>query len=113
MAKRAWLLVIVGVLGALLVWRRSRPDVSPALLQWTNVVALASPPSGLDWDRLDAHPAVQEAVRGVDPDRLREALGDAGLEGLWVAVSPEAPSGAELPLVDRFASGGVVFAEKC
>ena len=108
MAKWAWLLVIVGVLGALLVWRQSRPEASPALLQWTDVVALAPPPPGLDWDRLDAHPAVQEAVRGVDPDRLRQALGDAGLQGLWVAVSLEAPSGVQLPLADRFASGGVV-----
>ncbi len=108
MAKRAWLLVILGVVGALLVWRQSRPQVSAALSQWTNVVALRSPPPGLDWEPLDAHPAVDEALQGVDPDRLREALQDAGLQGLWIAVSPEAPSGAELQLVDRFASGGVV-----
>jgi hypothetical protein len=108
MAKRAWLLVIVGVLGALVVWRQSRPQASAPLLQWTNVVALVSAPPGLDWDPLEAHPAVEEAVRGVDPDRLREALEDAGLQGLWVPVSPEALTGAELPLDDRFAAGGVV-----
>ena len=108
MAKRAWLLVIVGVLGALVVWRQSRPQPSAPLLQWTNVVALVSPPPGLNWDPLEAHPAVEEAVQGVDPDRLREALKDAGLQGLWVAVSPGALAGAELPLEDRFAGGGVV-----
>jgi hypothetical protein len=108
MAKRAWLLVIVGVLGALVVWRQSRPQASAPLLQWTNVVALVSAPPGLDWDPLEAHPSVEEAVRGVDPDRLREALEDAGLQGLWVPVSPEALTGAELPLDDRFAAGGVV-----
>ncbi|TNF59222.1 MAG: hypothetical protein EP303_08515 [Deltaproteobacteria bacterium] len=108
MAKRTWLLVIVGLLGALVLWRQSRPQASAVLMQWTDVVALVSPPPGLDWDRVDAHPAIEEALRGIDPARLREALGDAGLRGLWVAVSPEAPSGAELPLVDRFASGGVI-----
>jgi hypothetical protein len=71
-------------------------------------VALVSPPEGLHWDPLDAHPEVKKAVDGVDPDRLREALRNAGLEGLWAAVSPEASAGAELPLGDRFASGGVV-----
>jgi len=108
MAKRAWVLVIVGVLGALLVWRQSRTQTPAPLLQWTNVVALVSPPPGLGWDRLEAHPAVEEAVQGVDPDRLREALEDAGLQGLWVAVSPEAVAGAERPLAQRLASGGVV-----
>jgi hypothetical protein len=108
MAKRAWLLVIVGVFGALVVWRQSRPQAPPRLLQWTNVVALVAPPAGLAWERLDAHPAVKEAVQGVDPERLREALEDAGLQGLWVAVSPERAAGAERPLAKRLASGGVV-----
>ena len=108
MAKRAWLLVIVGVLGALVVWRQSRPQASARLLQWTNVVALVSPPPGLDWDRPDAHPAVKEALQGADPERLREALEGAGLRGVWVAVSSETVAGAELPLADRFASGGAV-----
>jgi len=108
MAKRAWLLVVVGVLGALVVWRQSRPMPSASLLQWTKVVAVVSPPPGLDWDRLDAHPAVGEALQDVDPDRLREALQGAGLQGLWVAVSPEALAGGELPLAKRFAAGGVV-----
>lgn len=107
MAKRAWLLVIVGFLGALVLWRQSRPPASALLTQWTNVVAVVPPP-GVDWDPLDAHPSVQAAVQGVDPDRLREALLDAGLRGLWVSVTPETPSGVELPLVDRFSSGGVV-----
>jgi hypothetical protein len=108
MAKRAWFLVIVGALGALVAWQQSRPVAPASLLPWANVVALVSPPPGLEWDRLDAHPAVKEAVQGVDPDGLREALKGAGLQGLWVAVSPETLAGAELPLSDRFASGGVV-----
>ena len=108
MAKRAWLLVIVGILGAALLWWQSRPQAPAPLLRRTDVVALVSPPPGLDWDRLDAHPAVKEAVEGVDPDRLREAMGAAGLQGLWVAASPERLAGAELPLARRFASGAVV-----
>lgn len=108
MAKRGWLLVVLGVAGALLVWRQSRPEASTALLQWSNIVALVSPPLGLDWDAAETHPAVNEAVQGVDPDRLREALQAAGLRGLWVGVSVEPPSGAELPLAERFAAGGVV-----
>ena len=108
MAKRAWLLVILGVLGALLVWRQSRPEPAVALRQWTGVVALVSPPSGLDWDRVDAHPEVEDAAEGVDPERLRQALRAAGLQGVWVGVSVEPPSGAELSLAERFSAGGVV-----
>lgn len=108
MAKRAWLLVIVGVLGALVLWRQSRPEASAALRQWTNVVAVVSPPRGLEWDPIETHPTVAEALRGVDPDRLRDVLRDEGLQGLWVAVSPEMQFGSELPLVDRLTSGGVV-----
>jgi len=108
MAKRAWLLVIFLGVAALLVWRQSRPQASIALAQWTRVVAAVTAPAGLGWDRLDAHPSVQEALRGVDPDRLRAAMHDAGLRGVWVGVAPEAAWGPELPLVDRFSAGGVV-----
>jgi hypothetical protein len=108
MAKRAWLLVVVGVLGAWVVWRQSRPVAPASLARRTNVVALVSPPSGLDWDSVDAHPEINEAVRGSDPDRLREALAAAGLQCLWVPVNPKALVGAELPLADRFSAGGVV-----
>jgi hypothetical protein len=97
MAKRSWLLAILGVTGALLLWRQSRPEASPALLQWTQVVAVVAPPAGLDWDRVDAHPEVKDAADGSDPVRLREALKAAGLQGLWVGVS-----------VQRFAAGSVV-----
>ncbi len=108
MAKRGWLLVILGVAGALLVWRQSRPEVPALLRQWTRVVALVPPPRGLDWDPVRAYPAIEDAVEGVDPERLREALRAAGLQGLWVGVSVERPSGAELSLAGRLASGGVV-----
>jgi hypothetical protein len=108
MAKRVWLLVMVGALGAWVVWEQSRPVAPGLLLQWTNVVAVAPPPSGLDWEELDSHPIVGEVVRGTDPDLLREALEEAGLAGVWVAARPKAFVGAELPLVDRFASGSVV-----
>lgn len=108
MAKRSWLLVILGVVGALLLWRQSRPEASPALLQWTGVAALVAPPVGLDWDRVDAYPEVKKAVEGSDPVPLREALKAAGLRGLWVGLSVEPPSGGQLPLAERFAAGGVV-----
>lgn len=108
MAKRGWFWVVLGALVAVLVWRESRPQPSAALLQWTNVVALVSPPRGTGWEPVAKHPAVSEAIRGTDPDRLRETMRDAGLEGIWVAVEPESPSGPELPLAARFAAGGVV-----
>jgi hypothetical protein len=107
-AKRVWLLVLLGVVGTLVVWWQSRPEPSGLLLRRKDIVAVASPPLGVDWEPLDAHPAVREAVRGVDPDRLRDALSRAGLRGIWVAVTAEARSGAELPLLDRFSSGDVV-----
>lgn len=108
MAKRGWFLVILGVAGALLVWRQSRPPASPTLQQWTGVVTLAAEPQGVDWDEIDAHPAVAAALKGSDPDRLAEALRAAGLRGLWVGVSVDTPTGGELPLADRFASAAVV-----
>ena len=75
MAKRAWLLVIVGALGVWVAWQQSRPVAPASLLQWTNVVALVSPPSGLDWDELDSelHPS-QFTIESM-PSRLAR-LGD-------------------------------------
>ena len=108
MAKRSWMLAILGVIAAMLLWRQSRPEASPSLLQWTKVAAVVAPPAGLDWDRVDAHPEVKEAVGGSDPVRLREALKAAGLQGLWVGVSVEPRLGLELPLAERFAAGSVV-----
>jgi hypothetical protein len=107
-AKRVWLLVLFGVVGTLVVWWQSRSQTSGLLLPRTDIVAVESPPRGVDWEPLDAHPAVGAAVRGVDPQRLRDALSQAGLRGLWVAITPEARSGAELRLLDRFSSGDVV-----
>ncbi|MGB8331336.1 MAG: hypothetical protein WCE62_14520 [Polyangiales bacterium] len=108
MAKRAWLVAIFLGLAAFLVWRQSQPQPSIALSRWTHVVAAVTPPSSLGWERLDAHPSVSEALQGVNPDPLLAALRDAGLDGLWVGVSDEAPSGLEQTLADRFSSGGVV-----
>jgi len=108
MAKRSWLLAILGVIGALLLWRQSRPEASAALLQWTKVAALVAPPAGVDWDWVDAYPEVQEAVKGTDPARLREALKGAGLQGLWVGVSVGLSVDADFPLAKRFAGGAVV-----
>lgn len=107
-AKRVWLLVLVGVVGTLVVWWQSRSQPSGLLLRWTGIVAVESPPPGVDWEPLDAHPAVSVAVRGVDPDKLRDALRQDRLRGLWVAVAPASRFEAELPLLDRFSSGDVV-----
>ena len=83
--------------------------LDPRSCSGPRVVALASPPAGLDWEELDAHPAVRDAVHGADPGRLREALNEADLQGLWVAVSPGgAHEARDLPLDERFSSGGVV-----
>jgi len=108
MAKRTWLLVVLGVAGALILWRQSQPEASSALRQWTQVAALVAPPAGLDWERIDAYPEVKKAVEGSDPVRLREALAGAGLRGLWVGVSVLPKTGADLPLAERFAAGAVV-----
>lgn len=108
MAKRTWLLVVLGVAGALILWRQSQPEPSSALRQWTQVAALVAPPAGLAWERIDAYPEVNKAVEGSDPVRLREALDGAGLRGLWVGVSVQPKTGADLPLAERFAAGAVV-----
>lgn len=108
MAKRVWFLLIVGVLGALVIWRQSRSRPPVALSQWSEVVAFDTPPRRLDWARAQAHPSVREAADGTDPDRLRAAMREAGLRGLWVAAAPAAPAEPELPLVERFSAGGII-----
>jgi hypothetical protein len=89
------------------LWSR-QPAPPEALASWTDVAAVASPPRGVPWRPLDAYPAVAKALRGTDPEALRDALGNAGLDGLWVAMMPRAPSEPSLPLRERFASAEVV-----
>ncbi len=108
MAKRAWLLVALGALGAWVVWHQSRPGLSVDLSQWSDVVAAAPAPPGLKWASADAHPAIGEAAAGTDPDRLREALGAEGMDGVWVGASPGVVAGAQAPLLKRFEAGEVV-----
>jgi len=100
--------LLVGV-AAVLIWIRGGRSEPPAVLaRWTDAVALVPPPRGLDWVDVKGYPAVDEALRGIDPDALRQALDEAGLDALWVGVTPEAPWGPELPLASRFAAGGVI-----
>ncbi len=108
-AKRTWLwLFLVGVV-AFAIWKYDRgPEPPAALVPWTDVVALVSPPRGLEWPDVKRYPSVGEALRGSDPEALRQALDEAGLDALWVGVTPDATWGPELPLADRFAAGGVV-----
>ena len=100
MARWVWLSVVLGavvVVGALFVWKPAERTTPALLLQQTGVVALAPPPPGVDWPLAEDHPAVREAANGTDPDRLRSALLDAGLSGLWVEVTPYAAWDPELP----------------
>lgn len=107
-----WLLVGLGVGGiafaAAFLWNTGTPTAPARLPQRSGVVALAPAPAGVSWDAADAHPEVQEAVRGTDPDRLRSALQDAGLVGLWVEAKPRGSWDPELPLEQRFAAAGVI-----
>jgi hypothetical protein len=108
-AKRTWLWVLLVGAVAFAIWKYDRgPEPPTALRAWTDVVALVSPPRGLQWPDLKRYPAVGKALRGSDPEALRHTLDEAGLNALWVGVTPDAPWGAELPLADRFASGGVI-----
>ncbi len=101
-------MLLVGAV-AVVIWNyQRRPEPPAALTPWTDVVALVPPPRGLDWVDSKDYPAVSEAVRGFDPDALRDALDEAELNALWVGVTPKAPWGPELPLADRFAAGGVI-----
>jgi hypothetical protein len=102
------LLVVLGVVGALVVWRQSRPEASVSLAQWTEVVALAAAPRGVNWASIDLHPEVKEAVGGTNPEALREAMQEAGLRGLWVGVAPGATADPEIALAKRFSAGAVV-----
>lgn len=108
MAKRGWLLLVLGVLGAVVLWRQSRPEPSTSLSGWSDVVAAAPSPSGLAWTALEAHPGVQEALAGVNPEKLVEAMKSASLRGIWVGVTPEQPALTNRPLIERFTTGGIV-----
>jgi hypothetical protein len=101
-------LVVLGVIGALVVWRQSRPRASVSLSKWTEVVAFAPAPPGLDWKSPEAHAGLQDAMDGADPDRLRDAMRGAGLQGLWVATTPVTEAGADVPLTKRFGAGQIV-----
>jgi hypothetical protein len=107
-AKRGWVLVALAVVGAVLVWQRSRPETSVRLGQWTEIVAVAPRPAEVDWPSIDAYPLVEEALSDTNPERLREAMQEVGLRGLWVGVTPGASEDPELPLERRFAAGGIV-----
>lgn len=109
MAKRTWFwLFLVGVAAVVIWMREARPDPPSVLARWTDTVALVRPPWGLDWADVEEYPAVNEALRGLNPEALRSALDEAELDALWVGMTPEAPWGPDLPLADRFAAGGVV-----
>lgn len=115
MARWVWLSVALGagVLVAVLLaerlpWKPAAHAPSARLLQHERVLALAPPPPGAEWDGAEDHPALLEAVNGTDPDRLRSALSEAGLAGLWTEVRPKGRWEPELPLAERFAAGGVV-----
>jgi len=111
-AKRGWLwvalTVALAVVGAAWLGRQGRPESFLRLGQWTEIVALAPPPAGVDWPSIDAHPSVKEAVEGTNPEILRKAMQDAGLRGLWVRVTPGASADPELSLHERLSAGGIV-----
>ena len=107
-AKRGLVLVALCAVAAAVLWQQGRPASSVPLGRYTEVVALASPPRGVDWAPIDAHPAVKEAVSGTNPEVLREAMRGAGLHGLWFMVTPGASTGPDLALEKRFSAGGIV-----
>jgi hypothetical protein len=108
MAKRTWLVLLLLVAGAWVLWRQSGLQPSAALLQWTGIAALVPPPADIGWERVDAYPEVNKAVEGSNPVGLREALQASGLRGLWVGVSMQPKTGGDLSLAERFANGAVV-----
>lgn len=112
MGKWVWVLALAaGVIAALVslrLWEQDERAPTALLGQRAGVVALAAAPRGMKWVPVDEHPAVREAARQSDPERLRIALQEAGLSRLWVEVQPTAPWDPELPLEQRFSAGGVV-----
>ena len=108
-AKRMWRWLLVGgVLAGLAIGLVRRPEPPTVLSRWTRVVAVATAPRGLDWPGVDSYPEVATAIASHDPEALQNALERAGLEALWVGVTPDGSWNPELPLIDRFAAGGVV-----
>jgi hypothetical protein len=108
-AKRTWFwLFSVGAVVVAIWMVENRSEPPSVLAPWTDVAALVPAPRGLDWGEVTNYPTVNEALRGFDPDALRRSLDEAGLDALWVGVTPESPWGPELPLADRFAAGGVI-----
>lgn len=108
MAKRAWLWLLIAVVGAWTIWFFRRPEPSAALSKVESALALAPVPSGLDWAPPDRHPELAKAAEGTDPDRLRAMMLEAGIRGLWVDVEPGPPMETDAPLRERFSRGEVV-----
>jgi hypothetical protein len=107
-AKRAWVWVLVVAVGAWAFWSFRRAEPSVALSEVGSVLALAPAPAGLEWETAANQPALADAAEGTDPDRLRSMMIDAGIRGLWVAVSPGPSADPERPLRERFSRGGIV-----
>ncbi len=108
MAKRAWVLSVLAVVAVVVLWRQSRPEPAVSLSRWSDVVAVAPAPSSLHWMPVDAHPAIQDALQGINPEKLVEAMRAASLRGLWVEVTPDEPVITNRPLLERFETGEIV-----
>ena len=108
MAKRAWVLSVLAVVAVVVLWQQSRREPTASLSGWSDIVAVARAPSGSDWAPVDAHPAIDEALRGINPEKLAEAMRAASMQGLWVEVTPDEPVITNRPLVERFATGEIV-----
>jgi hypothetical protein len=106
-AKRGWFWVVAVVIGGSLVWWKTRPAPPVSLSAWSQVVAIAPAPAGLEWAAVQDHPTISAALGGTDPEQLRAAMREAGIEGLWFPAAP-APSEPSMPLRRRFSAGAIV-----
>lgn len=108
MAKRASIWLVLGAFVALVIWFAGRPKPSALLARADGVISAGSPPAGVDWLSVEGRPKILEALLGTDPERLREALREAGHRRLWVPAIPGPSADPERPLKERFSAGGIV-----
>ena len=108
MAKRVGLWVLIAAVGAWAFWSFRRPAPSVALTNVESVLALAPAPRGVGWARSESFPEIAKAAMGTDPDRLVSLMQEAGVQGVWVAVTPGPSEDPDRPLRERFSRGGIV-----
>lgn len=99
--------VLVAVVFGVAAWwwygGHALPPSDPEL----TIVSVGAPPAGKDWPQVNTLAPVHAALQGSNPKALLSAMGDAGVQGIWVPSAGQAigesPGTDTAPLAEWFA----------